>query len=336
MAINRIEKLHHPGVLRDFAWPDGLVDFGRYNLIYGWNGTGKTTISRVFRDLELGRTPGAGDVLLNVDGRNINGEEFRSETQEVRVFNRDFIDDSVFQVTGGSIPLILVLGQQSVANQQRIDVLRESLAQADARVVEVTGKLNGAKHALDQYKTDQAKRIKELLRSTEGSSYDNYHRGTYELSAQKVTEQGGAAAHLLAEASLAKARALHTTSPKQPLQEISFHLPVLAAEASTVNDLLGRTVISQVIEALRDDAEVSDWVHKGWQLHEQRDAEVCLFCNQSLPAGRLSALQRHFNEGFALLQADLEAATSRLKSAMAAGSAVQLHDAARLHESLCR
>ena len=253
MAINRIEKLHHPGVLRDFAWPDGLVDFGRYNLIYGWNGTGKTTISRVFRDLELGRTPGAGDVLLNVDGRNINGEEFRSETQEVRVFNRDFIDDSVFQVTGESIPLILVL-ESTECRQPTEDRCpeTESLAQADARVVEATGKLNGAKHALEQYKTDQAKRIKELLRSTEGSSYDNYHRGTYEsLSPASCTEQGGAAAHLLAEASASKGTGtLHTTSPKQPLQEISFHLPVLAAEASTVNDLLGRTVISQVIEAL--------------------------------------------------------------------------------------
>ncbi|WP_316248454.1 AAA family ATPase [Burkholderia arboris] len=41
MAIVRIQKLQGYRIFRDFTW-DGLPDFGRYNLIYGWNGAGKT------------------------------------------------------------------------------------------------------------------------------------------------------------------------------------------------------------------------------------------------------------------------------------------------------
>ena len=47
--ISRIARLRHPGVLRDFTWAAELPTFGRYNLIYGWNGSGKTTISKLLR-----------------------------------------------------------------------------------------------------------------------------------------------------------------------------------------------------------------------------------------------------------------------------------------------
>lgn len=53
MSIDRIARLRHPGVLRDFNWPAELPVFGHYNLIYGWNGSGQTTVSRVFRGLEM-------------------------------------------------------------------------------------------------------------------------------------------------------------------------------------------------------------------------------------------------------------------------------------------
>ena len=37
-----------------------------------------------------------GDVVLNLDGRNVDGSKFRPEVHAVRVFNREFIDENVF------------------------------------------------------------------------------------------------------------------------------------------------------------------------------------------------------------------------------------------------
>ena len=48
MPIDRIAHLRQCGVFRDFTWPQGLPGFARYNLVYGWNATGKTTLSRLF------------------------------------------------------------------------------------------------------------------------------------------------------------------------------------------------------------------------------------------------------------------------------------------------
>lgn len=58
--VSCIKRIRHPGVIRDFSWTTDLFEFGRYNLIYGWNGSGKTTISRLFRALERRTAPANG------------------------------------------------------------------------------------------------------------------------------------------------------------------------------------------------------------------------------------------------------------------------------------
>lgn len=35
-------------VFNDFQWPHGTSPFKKFNLIYGWNGCGKTTLMRLF------------------------------------------------------------------------------------------------------------------------------------------------------------------------------------------------------------------------------------------------------------------------------------------------
>ena len=73
--ITRISRLRNCGIFRNFAWPSDLPDFGRFNLVYGWNWTGKTTLSRVLRCLEQRKTP-AGQVTVVLDERDVIGEQF--------------------------------------------------------------------------------------------------------------------------------------------------------------------------------------------------------------------------------------------------------------------
>ena len=93
--VTKISRLRHPGVLRDFSWPAELPTFGRYNLIYGWNGSGKTTISNLFRALELRKQP-EGETTLATASTTIAGNDFAQATLPVRVFNRDFVTANVF------------------------------------------------------------------------------------------------------------------------------------------------------------------------------------------------------------------------------------------------
>src|SRR5690606_11552389 len=119
--IAKIPHLRHPGVIRDFTWPADLPTFGRFNLIYGWNGSGKTTVSRVFRCLEQQVRFAPGEVALQIGADQLSGSAFPTATVPIRVFNRDFVDETVFPTGGGDVPPILVVGKESVEKQKEAD-----------------------------------------------------------------------------------------------------------------------------------------------------------------------------------------------------------------------
>src|SRR5688572_18853742 len=109
MKISRLPRLRNHGVFRDFNWPADLADFDRYNLIYGWNGSGKTTLSRLFRALELRKIPATGEVKVRIDENDVAGTDFPNAAASIRVFNRDFVIDSVFPAGGGDVSPIFVV-----------------------------------------------------------------------------------------------------------------------------------------------------------------------------------------------------------------------------------
>ena len=52
--ITKIDSIKNFGVYKDFKWSKsiGLSDFNSKNIIYGWNYSGKTTLSRIFQSLK--------------------------------------------------------------------------------------------------------------------------------------------------------------------------------------------------------------------------------------------------------------------------------------------
>lgn len=53
-AIKKIQKLENAGIFENIAGRTGSIEFKRYNLIYGFNGSGKTTFSRILASYETG------------------------------------------------------------------------------------------------------------------------------------------------------------------------------------------------------------------------------------------------------------------------------------------
>ena len=154
------------------GWPTEMASFGRYNLIYGWNGSGKTTISRLFQALEM-RKSVEFNVDLSIDGMNVNGSDFEQINTPGGVFNRDFVLENVFPADGGDMALILVLGKDNVQKQQAIERLKESHAAAEAALQEARLAKAAATKALDQHCIDRAMAIEAILRSSASSRYSN-------------------------------------------------------------------------------------------------------------------------------------------------------------------
>src|SRR5665647_1194930 len=98
MKITRINRIKNHRVFDSFAWPGDLLDFGQFNLIYGWNGSGKTTLSNLFCYLERWEPINEGEVDFHIDGKICLGTSLgvAGTLPTVRVFNRIFVDESVF------------------------------------------------------------------------------------------------------------------------------------------------------------------------------------------------------------------------------------------------
>jgi wobble nucleotide-excising tRNase len=293
--VSRISRVRVPGVLRAFNWPDDLADFGRCNLIYGWNGTGKTTLSRVFRALESRQPPSSGNAVVRIDGAELNSADFGTATLPVRVFNKDFINETVFPTGGGEVPPILVVGSESVAKQRRVDELKSERHAAEQQLVSAREVRQEAENSLDRFCIGRARAIKDMLRSSGVNSYNNYDKAAFRTRSEQMLENDDASTHRLSDAGRDGLLAQHRSSMKPTLSLVNYRIPTLQRIADEVSELLSATVVSSAIEALKNDQPLSEWIRTGLGLHEARTAKHCLFCEQSLEKTRMSTLEAHFS-----------------------------------------
>ena len=198
--ITRISRLRSCGVFRNFTWPSDLSEFGRCNLIYGWNGTGKTTLSRLFRNLERRQPPTMGDAVLRIDGSDVRGENFPQSTLQVRVFNRDFIHENVFPVGGSDMPPILMLGAESVEKQKEVERLKEYGATARSNLESAHSAKQTALEDLDRFCIDRARVIKDTLRTSGQNPYNNYDKSNFRDDAKRMAEASDSITHRLTDA----------------------------------------------------------------------------------------------------------------------------------------
>ena len=333
-AITRIARLRDCGVFYEFRWPADLPDFGRYNLIYGWNWSGKTTLSRLFRAMEMRIAPTVGQVTFSVMGRDVSGDDFAQATLPVRVFNRDFMTESVFPVGGGEVPPIFVVGRVSVDKQKQIDRMKDDLTRALTKLQSERSKMQDAERAVDGYCINQATVIRETLRSAGSNPFNNYDKSDFRDRAHKMAADGDGKTHRLSDSDREKLLAQHRATPKPELQALTYQLPPLDEIAKSAAEILNTTVISKTIESLRDDIELSTWVHQGLGLHQHRDSERCLFCEQTLPKNRLTVLEGHFSTEYERFLGKVDVQMTQLKAASETAGSLELANRAELYEDL--
>ena len=316
MKLTRITKIRRHRVFRDFAWPTDLHTFAQFNVVYGWNGCGKTTLSALLALVEKRAALSEGEVEFEFDSTTkVAGTEFASNpVPQVRVFNRDFIN-STLQSAGAGIAPIYFLGEDSIEKQAQVEKLRKDLAWANTELATATSDRNATERKLDEFRRDKAKFIKELLTTGNSTTYNNYDKRRFSLTAQGMTAQDASLA-LLSENEKTRLRSKKDAQPKNVIEDVAAPSVDFALLRKEVNSLVGRYVVAETLEELTRDTSLASWVQRGLQLHSgAQTSETCRFCNQSLGSERRAALEAHFNDAFATLQRELGALLFRLRSA---------------------
>ncbi len=332
--VTKIARLRHPGVLRDFTWPSDLPDFGRYNLIYGCNGSGKTTISGVFRALEAKSAPANCEVTLTIDGVDLKGQDFGQATLPVHVFNRDFVSESIFPSGGGDVPPIFVVGKEGVGKQKEVEGLKSRLQKAQDELGAARSRQTDDVKNLEKHCFDRGTVIRDGLRSAGQNRYNNFDKTAYRRRAQEMVDAGDGDCHRLGDSDRDSLLARHRAAPKPKITELAYELPSLEAFAEDVSDVLGTTVVAATIQSLRDDSSLASWVYQGLDIHQSRQSGTCLFCGQVIPEGRISAIEAHFGAEYELLLKRIDSDIVMIQAAARRADTLTLRSPAEFYDDL--
>lgn len=300
--IKSIVKIKNCPSFIDFKPEASLPEFGKYNILYGWNGSGKTSFSRVLRSFELKQSfyndptaPAEFEFNLS-DGSSI-GHANLSTFGQIRVFNKDFIEDAVF--CDGGPKSIFFLGKESKEDKEKIIKAEgelESLKQ-DAKAKESLA--SKAVEGKNKNLASKAKEIKMALTTPRDDNYRNYEKPNIENTVRINAED-------LKTPDRFKLYDDRVTAIKKSILQVSLPkidvLPLPDMDISdleaTVKDIVSKTVVSQVIDSLKADDVVSKWVETGLGVHKEKSLSICAFCNQTIPKGRFEDLEKHFNDEY--------------------------------------
>ena len=333
MAIERLLKAKGYRLFRDYRWPGELPPFARYNVIYGWNRSGKTTFSTVLRHVEQ-RTPiDHGDVEIEIAGRTINGNALAKEVlPDVRVFNRDFVAANLLEAAG--IAPIYFLGAEDVAKQQEVARLKGELARANQKLDDARIDSAACDRALDQFCIERARTIKAQLTSARVATYNNYDKRSFIKSIGALQSKADAQAALVTPTVHDRLQQKRNAEPKLPVAALSIATPAIGDLAAAAAQLLAQNVVAHVLTEVAKDAAVGQWVQTGLELHSgDRQSASCRFCGSALSDVRRKALEDHFNDAVADLQARADALLVRVDSSALALN-FEATDSSRLQTDL--
>jgi wobble nucleotide-excising tRNase len=282
-----------------------MKDFKRYNLIYGWNYSGKTTLSRAFQALErgvLGEGVAGGQFKFSFEGGDAVDQGNLVSMPSVRVFNRDYVKRNI--ATESTSSAVFIVGEEAIRLQTRVSRLESRGARLDS----AAGQLRSAMRALEARRETTGS---DLARSVANQTLDkSFNRTRLEELARGLPNP---IQTILSEDELnAEIEYVRRAGDLVP-QSISIDEPkrfvVIAAELSAD---FQSTPIYSVLHEFSEAIEIARWAEEGLSLH--RDSTSCAFCSGELTANRMEQLEGHLSAAFRQLSTRLRAAEHALEA----------------------
>lgn len=333
--FEKVSKLKKFGIFRDFSWGASTPDFARFNLIYGWNKSGKTTFSRAFVACEK-KTTDFINYPRDKDGNIIGEFEIKTNgssaitqlncqscTRQIKVFNKDFIEDNVsFDPTNPSKPIVYVSEEDIESNKKLKELQGKVTPLAEKYESAQKDKLKSEK-AEDDFRKSTARTIKDIVGNLKvNDKYRDYDKGSVKTTIENI---GIDKFSKLSDDEFEKKKKLIGGDPlsaQSILSQYGFSfsydgktLKSFSEVSSEISNLLKRKVVAETIDRLKADPELNKWAQHGFELHKTKDEKKkCLFCQNELSAGFLDSLSKHFSNDYEKLQKEINSYISGLEN----------------------
>jgi len=275
--------------------PDPVVlnSLSRFNFVFGSNGSGKTTISRIIADeadYPASRVTWKAGTKL-----------------QALVYSSDFVERNFNQ--SPELKGVFTLGEKQADTLEKIATANNDFDKLTRKIEDLTNSLQGTDGAsgkkgelaaLDESFKNKCWTKKQKHDAKLQGAFSGYRSNAKNFRDKVLQESGSNAANLLSQAELEqKAETVFgptpTTEPVVPsvdMDELLAHEghPILKKKVIGKDDV----DIAAMIRKLGN----SDWVRQGKVFYEQNDG-VCPFCQKSTEESFARSLNEYFDESFA-------------------------------------
>jgi len=273
-------------------------DFQKINVLFGYNGCGKTTLSRTLCCLEK------KEIIDELKTEDIETPLFSIETEDktfdqndldndlkIKVFNQDYVSKNINydNLTG-----VLIAGEESQDKQNKIIELtkkKENLkGQSEAQVKnkeKLQSEIDGLNLKIENQKSDVAQFIKNNLKGFD-TSYNKTKLNNFKNS--KIFQT-----YKVEQIDVQKEIQNYNSTNKQNIDILGALQQITADDIEIINTILQSSVLDSV-KIAEITAEFEKWASDGLELHKDKDQ--CVFCGSSLTEERKKALNSHFSDEY--------------------------------------
>jgi len=294
MKVKKINKINSFGQFNNFKWPEDLPEFTTYNFFYGWNYSGKTTLSRIFRCFELKKLHSdyqEAEFEIQTDGGTFT-EKNLNQNISIRVFNEDFIEENFdWNNENADIDPVLILGKESKELEEELKQKQKEKSDKENELKKINEDRKRKDKELQDKLTAKASEIRNILSITNSKEFDknNLEKVINDIKDNFLEK-------VLSDKELQQ---LKNTINSQKFDHVSLPKISLNLKNSLndVKEILEKKVSAQkIIEKLNQNARLSNWVREGIELHKEET--TCQFCGNKLTTERIAELNKHFSKEF--------------------------------------
>lgn len=316
MLIRRIKSIRDFGIYQDFKWSGNTPDFENKNIIYGWNYSGKTTLSRFFNLLpiieeEQAKSIGYKVTICNDEGCNVDVESAITSLS-IYVFNSDYIEQNLHFEKNDNPKIkgiLFDIGETSNEKRQKLNEVKEQIKAINAWFIANHSHID-AFELFDKIFTSEARIIKnDVFASAIEFNRTHFKKIIEELDLTKLD------AYIISdsnELSEVKSNAL----AKNPMSAIAYVpiLPDIQSLISEANDLLTYSPPEVKEEPiLSSSSELYQWGLTGLKYYSQNPhISVCAFCGNPIKSHRIDELNQFYSNEAARLRTRINNLIERL------------------------
>ena len=291
--IKGIEKISNFGVFSNYAKPPEIQEFAAKNIIYGWNYSGKTMLSRLFWCLENKTyhpdfTTAQFRVIDSSDNQ-ITQANISGCNENVRVFNAEFTERNL-SWDGETFEPILLLGEDSIEARKQITSNEKTIERCRKGHVSKIDKIQNIENYISKKKTTKARQIKQNLSLIETftAAHINSLLPEIEIDPENFLLEDSKVSMLLKKALASEDEKLDQVS------QIYLSLKLDELNGRVESELNRKPELSNTIDYLESDSDLANWVEHGLEIHEGKTE--CEFCGNELSNDRNKNFKAHFSE----------------------------------------